>query len=67
MTGELVRLAVNQSIRKNKIQALEIKDFVTDIYGEFLKLDFRNGELRKKSYSIKWNLRKLEDLALNLS
>jgi translin len=67
LTGELVRLAVNQSIKKNKEKALEIKDFVTIIYGEFLKFDFRNGELRKKSDSIKWNLRKLEDLALNLS
>ncbi|RME54515.1 haloacid dehalogenase [Candidatus Woesearchaeota archaeon] len=67
LTGELVRLAVNQSIRKNNVEAIEIKDFVNELYGEFLKFDLRNGELRKKSDSIKWNLRKLEDLAQKLS
>jgi translin len=67
LTGELVRLAVNHSIRKNNLEAIEIKDFVNDLYGEFLKFDLRNGELRKKVDSIKWNLRKLEDLAQKLS
>ncbi|MEA3378083.1 MAG: hypothetical protein U9Q69_00435 [Nanoarchaeota archaeon] len=67
LTGEMVRLAVNESIRGNSKATFEIKDFVTEIYGEFLKFDLRNGELRKKSDSIKWNLRKLEDLALKIS
>lgn len=65
LTGELVREAVNSSIKGNSKKALEIKDFVTELYGQFLLLDLRNGELRKRVDSIKWNLRKLEDLALS--
>lgn len=67
LSGELVRLAVNEAIRKNYERAFEIKDFLTELYGEFLKFDLRGGELRKKSDSIKWNLQKLEDLTLELS
>lgn len=67
MSGELVRLAVNEAIRQNYNSVFEIKDFVEEIYGEFLKFNLRNGELRKKSDAIKWNLRKLEDLALKYS
>ncbi len=66
LTGELGRKAVHDAI-KNKIKSvLKIKEAVEEIYGEFLKLDLRNGELRKKYDTIKWNLNKLEDLALNL-
>ena len=66
LTGELVRKAVQCVINKDYQQALNIKDLVEDIYGEFLKLDLRNGELRKKADSIKWNLKKLEDVAYDL-
>lgn len=67
LTGELVRKAVDHAIRKNKAAVLEIKDLVDEIYGKFLLLNLRNGELRKKYDSIKWNLNKLEDLSLTLS
>lgn len=66
LTGELVRKAVNDIINKNYKHVLKIKDVVADIYGEFLSLDLRNGELRIKSDSIKYNLKKLEDLVLEL-
>ncbi len=62
LTGELVRKAVNASINKNFKDVLNIKDLIDEIYGEFLKFDLRNGELRKKYDSIKWNLKKVEDL-----
>jgi hypothetical protein len=48
-------------------KALEIKDVVDEIYGEFLKMDLRNSELRKKSDQIKWNLKKLEEIAYDIS
>ena len=38
-----------------------------EIYGEFLKLHLRNGELRKKSDAIKWNLKKLEEVMYDIS
>lgn len=66
LTGELVRKAVHDAIKKNFNSVLKIKELVESIYGEFLKFDLRNGELRKKSDSIKWNLNKLEDLAFSV-
>ena len=67
LAGELVRKAVKDSIKKNFDSVLEIRDFVEELYGEFLKFNLRNGELRKKSDSIRWNLNKLEELALDVS
>jgi predicted translin family RNA/ssDNA-binding protein len=62
LTGELSRRAVNDIIRKRFNEALKVKELVEEIYGEFLKFNLRNTELRKKSDSIKWNLKKLEDV-----
>lgn len=67
LTGELVRKAIYEVIHKNFDKAAQIKDLVNDIYGEFLKLNLRNGELRKKSDSIKWNLKKLEEVMYDIS
>ncbi len=62
LTGEVGRKAVNDIIKKKFKDALLIKELVEEIYGEFLKFNLRNGELRKKSDSIKWNLKKIEDI-----
>ena len=67
LTGELGRKAIYEVIHKNFSEAAKIKDIVNDIYGEFLKLHLRNGELRKKSDSIKWNLKKLEEVMYDIS
>ena len=67
LTGELVRMAVKDVIEKNYERALEITVFVEEIYGLFLQLDLRNGPLRQKADSIKWNLQKLEHLLLDIS
>ena len=67
LTGELVRKAIYDVIHKNFNEAEKIKNLVNDIYGEFLKLHLRNGELRKKSDSIKWNLKKLEEVMYDIS
>ena len=67
LTGELVRKAIYHVIHKNYKEAEKIKELVHDIYGEFLKLHLRNGELRKKSDSIKWNLKKLEEVMYDIS
>jgi len=67
LTGELVRQAVNYVINKKNTEALEIKKVVEEIYGEFLKFNLRGGNLRKKADAIKWNLKKLEDLALSIT
>jgi len=67
LTGELVRKAIYEVIHKNFDEAEKIKNLVNDIYGEFLKLHLRNGELRKKSDSIKWNLKKLEEVMYDIA
>jgi len=64
--GELVREAVNCAINNRYEDVVKIKNFVEDLYGEFLKFCFTTGELRKKFDSIKWNLNKLNDLVLQM-
>ncbi|MBS3127927.1 hypothetical protein J4410_02185 [Candidatus Woesearchaeota archaeon] len=66
LTGELMRRGVNAVIKKDYDEAILCKDTVDEIYGAFLAFDFRNGELRKKFDSIKWNLKKLEDVAYDI-
>jgi len=67
LTGELMRKAVKDVIEGKYDSAKQITKVVEDIYGEFLKFDLRNGTLRQKSDSIKWNLHKLEQLVLDVS
>ena len=66
LTGELMRKAVRTVIMKEYDKTEKIRQLVEEIYGEFLKIDLRNGELRKKSDSIKWNLQKIEDLIYDI-
>lgn len=66
LTGELVRKAVMDGIGKDFESAKQIHSLVQEVYGEFLKIDMRNGELRKKADSIKWNLKKLDDLLYDI-
>lgn len=65
LIGELVRKAVNEVINKNIDKAIEIRDLIDKIYGEFLMFNLRNGELRKKMDSIKWNLKKMDEIILS--
>ncbi len=67
LTGELTRRAVSLATKRKFKEVEKIKNFVEDIYGEFLKFDLRNGQLRKKSDSIKWNLKKLEEIMYDIN
>ena len=62
LTGELARRAVLLGIKKEKKEIEIIRDAVDSIHGELLKIHFRNGELRRKYDSIKWNLEKIEKI-----
>ncbi|MDP7116563.1 MAG: hypothetical protein QF632_00990 [Candidatus Woesearchaeota archaeon] len=66
LTGELVRRGVNQVIKKKFSKARKTKEIVEAIYGEFLKFDLRNGELRKKSDQIKYNLLRIENVMYDI-
>lgn len=66
LTGELGRRSVLEAIAKNKSEVMEIRELVDEIHGIFARLDLRNGELRKKGDSIKWNLNKIEEVLHDL-
>ena len=66
LPGELVRKAVYLASKGKNEEVIKIRDQVDTIYGEMLRFDFRNGELRKKTDGIKYSLNKLEDLVLQL-
>ena len=65
-TGELARRAVHAVIHKRYDEVYEIREMTEKVYGLFLELNLRNGELRKKSDSIKWNLKKIEDIIYDI-
>ena len=66
LPGELVRKAVFLAGKGEVDKVIKIKDEVDMIYGELLKFDFRDNEVRRKLDSVKYDLRKLEDLVLDL-
>ncbi len=66
LVGELVRRAINSAIKERYETAVQLKDLVSELYDELLLFDFAGGELRKKFDSIKYDLKKLEDLVLSL-
>ena|SRR3989338_2683845 len=66
LTGELGRRAVLEATNKNIKEVQHIKNIIDEIYGFFSQLNLGNSELRKKSDSIKWNLKKVEDLLYDL-
>ena len=66
VVGELVRKAVNSTIKGEYKTALEIKEFVNELYEELMLFDWRNTPVRKKFDAIKYGLEKLEDLSLKI-
>ena len=66
LTGELGRRAVYSVINETYDEVKKINEFVSLIHDEFVKFEFRNSELRKKSDSIKWNLKKIEEIMYDL-
>jgi translin len=66
LVGELVRSAINASIREDYKHALEIREIVTELYAELILFNFPNTPVRRKFDSIKYSLEKLEDIIFNL-
>lgn len=66
LTGELGRKAVQLAGKGDFSKVVQIRDVVSEIYGELLKFDFRESESRRKFDSVKYDLKKLEDLVLEL-
>ncbi len=66
LPGELNRRAVFLAGKGHVEKVGKIRDAVDMIYGELLKFDFRDNEIRRKVDAVKYELRKLEDLVLDL-
>jgi predicted translin family RNA/ssDNA-binding protein len=66
LTGELGRKAVQLAGKGNFKEVAAIRDAVSEIYGALLKFDFRDSDMRRKFDSVKYDLKKLEDLVLEL-
>ncbi len=67
LTGELTRRAVALTVKRDFKAVSKIKDIIEEIYGEFLKFNLRNSNLRKKSDSIKWNFKKIEEIMYDIT
>ena len=66
LVGEVVRRSINLAIKGKFDAAVEAKEFVAELYYQLSKFDFRNSELRRKFDGMKYELKKLEDLVLDL-
>ncbi|MBR9676253.1 hypothetical protein GOV05_04550 [Candidatus Woesearchaeota archaeon] len=66
LTGELARKAIFYTIDKKFGEVRKIHKTVSEVYEQFLKFNFRNSELRKKSDSIKYNLKKIEEVLYDI-
>ncbi|TVY84524.1 Translin-1 [Lachnellula suecica] len=64
---ELARLAVNSVTLGDYQRPLEISQFVKDLHAGFQILNLKNDSLRRRSDSIKYNVKKIEDIVYDLS
>ncbi len=64
-TGELLRIGVNNAV-KNKEFFLLCYNTIVFLHDEFMLFDFPNSNLRKKFDSLKYSVKKLEDIKLQL-
>lgn len=55
-----MRYAVVKATARDVAEVERCRTMVEAISGELIQFDFRNGPLRKKYDSVKYNLRKLE-------
>ncbi|KAL8802140.1 MAG: hypothetical protein Q9182_004006 [Xanthomendoza sp. 2 TL-2023] len=61
------RLAVNSVTLGDYQRPLQISQFVKDVHAGFQILNLKNDVLRKRSDSIKYNVKKIEDVVYDLS
>lgn len=64
---ELSRLAINSVTLGDYQRPLQISQFVKDIHAGFQILNLKNDSLRRRSDSIKYNVKKIEDIVYDLS
>ena len=66
LSGELVRRSIHSATAGKYKDVEVIRNLVDDIYGTLLEFNIRENELRKKFDSIKYDIKKLDDLNYDL-
>ena len=66
-TGELNRVAVAKATIRDVDAVKQARDVVEALQGQFLRLDLRNGAIRKKYDALKYTMKKLENTLYELS
>jgi len=66
LIGEISRISINSAAKGKEDFASEMKELVLGLYYELMKFDFSNSELRKKFDGIKYEVKRLEDMALSI-
>ncbi|KAH7909029.1 Translin [Hygrophoropsis aurantiaca] len=67
LVNELSRLAVNAVTLGNFEEPIRISIFVKDIFAGFTMLNLKNDQLRRRFDSLKYDLKKIEEVVYDLS
>ncbi|MCJ1418458.1 hypothetical protein MMC32_004806 [Xylographa parallela] len=67
LIDELSRLAVNSVTLGDYERPLQISQFIKDVHAGFQLLNLKNDTLRRRSDSIKYSVKKVEDVVYDLS
>jgi predicted translin family RNA/ssDNA-binding protein len=67
ISNELSRYAVNCVIRKDFKTPLEIKEFLNELHSSYQLFNFKNDNLRRKFDSIKYDIKKIEEIVYDLT
>lgn len=65
--GEVQRRAVLEATKGNLKQVERAREYIDYVLGRIMLFELRNGNLRKKSDSIKWCLKRVEEVLFDLS
>ncbi len=67
VAGEVTRLATRAAIKRDEQFIKRSYELLQELQGELLQLTLRNNHLRKKADSVKYNVKKLEQLQYEYS
>lgn len=67
MINDFSRLAVNAVTMADFATPLRLSDFVKDLYAGFGMLNLKNDSLRKRFDSIKYDVKKIEEVVYDIS
>jgi len=67
LSGELIRIAVISATHNEYDIVYNIKDFVDELYYLLLNLHLRTSEFRRKFDSVKYALKKLDEICYDIS